>query len=115
MNELKKIDIQRAAEALSEYWTPQELALVNDHALRVGKIKGDSHTHRHLEGDEAFIVLKGEIFIQIDGEELCLKEGQLFVVPRGTTHRPYAPSEALILMFEPSDLSFSLSEEIMEK
>jgi mannose-6-phosphate isomerase-like protein (cupin superfamily) len=33
---------------------------------------------------------------------VLLPKGAVFTVPRGTEHRPYAPSGAAILMFEPT-------------
>jgi quercetin dioxygenase-like cupin family protein len=42
--------------------------------------------HFHHYSDEHFKIIKGEILFQVDGEKITKKEGDVFFVPKGTTH-----------------------------
>jgi len=58
--------------------------------------------HHHDDEDEFFLVVRGQMTIMLSGEEVTLREGEFFIVPRGVEHKPVAADEAHILMFEPS-------------
>ena len=61
--------------------------------------------HVHEDTDEFFLVLDGrfDIALREDGGErtVVLTAGDVFVVPKGTEHKPSSPGGS-ILMFEPS-------------
>ncbi len=82
------------------------MARVNDYDVRIAKVAGEHVWHAHDDTDEFFLVLDGELTIELrdtDGERtVVLPRGSIFVVPRGVQHKPVAPSSASILMFEPT-------------
>ncbi len=90
-------------------WSPRIVTTVNDYDVRVAKVAGEHVWHVHEHTDEFFLVLDGELRIGLrgpDGERsVVLPRGAVFVVPRGTEHRPSAPAGASILMIEPSGTS----------
>lgn len=94
------VSIPAAIAALSEAWQPRDLAAANDAVMRVARLDGDFPWHSHDE-DELFLCWDGSFRIEIDGvEAVQLVAGDLFVVPRGTSHRPVAdrgPAHALLL------------------
>jgi mannose-6-phosphate isomerase-like protein (cupin superfamily) len=99
-------------EALASFdalWSPRIVTRVNDYDVRVAKVEGEHLWHVHDDTDEFFLVLDGELHISLrepGGERTVrLPRGTVFTVPRGTAHRPYAPSGAAILMFEPTGTS----------
>ena len=96
--------IDVAAEAAAhEPWFNQTLTSVNDAVVRLGVIEGDFHWHSHDAEDEFFLVLEGELVIEIEGRETVrLGPRQGFTVPRGVSHKTSAPVRTVILMVEPS-------------
>jgi mannose-6-phosphate isomerase-like protein (cupin superfamily) len=96
------IDI--AAEAAAhEPWFNQTLTSVNDAVVRLGVIEGDFHWHRHDEEDEFFLVLEGELVIELEGAETVrLRPHQGFTVPKGVSHKTSAPGRTVIVMVEPA-------------
>jgi mannose-6-phosphate isomerase-like protein (cupin superfamily) len=59
----------------------------------------------HEHTDELFLVLDGRFDVSLrdaDGTErtVVLRQGEVFVVPKGTLHKPDSPGGS-ILMFEP--------------
>ena len=96
------IDLLAEAAALPETWSPRVLARINDSYLKVARIEGEFVWHEHRDEDEMFLVLKGELRIEREGDATVhLKAGQAFVVPRGVRHRPIAAHECLMALFEP--------------
>lgn len=100
------IPLGKALASFDALWSPRIVTRVNDYDVRVAKVAGEHVWHVHEDTDEFFLVLDGELRISLrepEGERtVLLPKGSVFTVPQGTEHRPYAPSGAEILMFEPT-------------
>ena len=96
-----KINFREKFEKFSEYWKPKVITELNDYQFKLVRIKGDFIRHNHEETDEAFIVLDGKIFIEFEEKIEVINEGEMIVVPKGIKHRPYAKTEAKIMIIEP--------------
>jgi len=86
----------------AEQWSPKKIAQVNDYDIRIVKIQGEFTWHRHPDTDEFFLVLDGQLTIQLRDRNVVLGPRELFVVPRGVEHCPQADTETALLLFEPS-------------
>ncbi len=97
---LTAIDV--AAEAAAhEPWFNQTLTSVNDSVVRIGVIEGEFHWHHHDDTDEFFLVLDGQLIIDLeDRNPIVLDQHQCFTVPKGVTHRTRAPRRTAIVMVE---------------
>lgn len=60
----------------------------NGNDVMVVKFIGEFPFHSHHDTDEFFLVLEGEIVMDLEGETHTLKEDELFVVPSSVIHRP---------------------------
>ena len=82
-------------------WFNQTLTQVNDCVLRLGIVQGEYHWHKHDREDECFIVLEGELLLDIEGAG-TVKLGKYlgYTVPRGVVHRTRALEKTVILMVE---------------
>ena len=49
-----------------EHWSPKVIAELNDYQFKLVKIKDDFVWHNHEHTDEAFIIIKGQIFIEFE-------------------------------------------------
>ena len=97
---LALIDVDAEAAA-HEPWFNQTLTSVNDSVVRLGVIEGDFHWHKHDDTDEFFMVLDGELVIDIEGRDsVRLSRHQSYAVPRTVMHRTSAPIRTVILMME---------------
>lgn len=103
---MNPISLDKALDSFDAVWSPRIVTRVNDYDVRVAKVDGEHLWHVHDDTDEFFLVLDGELRIALrepDGERtVVLPQGAVFTVPRGTYHKPSAPSGAAILMFEPT-------------
>jgi mannose-6-phosphate isomerase-like protein (cupin superfamily) len=87
--------------AANEPWFNQTLTTVNDSVVRLGVIEGDFHWHKHDDTDEFFLVLEGQLLIDIeDADTVTLDPHQGYTVPKGIVHRTRAPVRTAILMVE---------------
>jgi len=82
-------------------WFNETLTTVNAAVVRLGIFEGDFPWHKHTDQDEFFLVLEGEIFLDVEGlEPFQLKAHQGLTVPKGVVHRPRSPSKSVVLMVE---------------
>ncbi|MEO8388284.1 cupin domain-containing protein [Polaromonas sp.] len=97
------IDLNAKLATFEGHWQPRTVSEFNGHDIMIVKVQGDYHWHSHPDTDDFFLVLKGELHIDLDGQPtVVLKPGQLFVVPRGVCHRPRAVQESHLLLIEPT-------------
>lgn len=85
----------------SERWSPKVVAELNDYQFKIVRIEGDFIWHDHPETDEAFIVLDGELRIDFRDGFATIKPGEMYVVPKGIEHKPYAETEVRLMLIEP--------------
>jgi mannose-6-phosphate isomerase-like protein (cupin superfamily) len=95
------VDLASKLALFNDQWKPKIVGHLNDYDLKVVKIQGEFVWHSHLETDEFFLVLEGEMRIEFRDGVTPLKTGQLCVVPRGVEHRPMAAAECHLLLIEP--------------
>jgi mannose-6-phosphate isomerase-like protein (cupin superfamily) len=100
------IDLRTALDSFDAVWSPQIIAYINDYDVRLARFAGEHVWHVHEETDEFFLVLDGEIDIALreDGGErtVTLPMGSIFVVPKGTFHKPSSKDGAAVLLVEPT-------------
>ena len=92
--------IGAVARSLGEPWQPVTLAVANGAAVRLARMEGEFPWHHHDE-DELFLCWEGAFRIEMLGRDaVVLRQGELFVVPKGVEHRPVADRVAYSLVFE---------------
>jgi mannose-6-phosphate isomerase-like protein (cupin superfamily) len=102
---LALIDLAHEAAA-HEPWFNQTLTTVNDSVVRLGVIEGEFHWHKHDETDEFFLVLDGQLLIDLeDRDTIVLDPHQGYTVPKRVVHRTRAPGRTSILMVEASEVT----------
>src|ERR1044071_1853906 len=97
----QSINLQEKLTKFSEHWSPKVIAQMNDYHFKIAKVQGEFVWHDHPETDEVFIVLKGQLEIQLRDGNVVLNEEEMFVVPKGIEHKPVAEQECHILLIEP--------------
>ncbi|NQE51177.1 cupin [Herbaspirillum rubrisubalbicans] len=85
----------------SEQWTPKVVAEMNNYQFKIVRLQGDFIWHTHAHTDEAFLVLEGELRIDLHDGNVLLRQGELYVVPKGIEHKPYAEQEVKLMLIEP--------------
>ena len=98
---MSKINLREKLEKFSDHWSPKVIAEMNDYQFKLVKIKGEFVWHNHTDTDETFIVIEGEMKIEFEDKTVVLREGEMYVVPKGVEHKPYAEEECKIMIIEP--------------
>ena len=96
-----KINLKEKLSLFSEHWSPKVISELNDYQIKLVKIQGDFVWHNHSETDELFLVIEGKMKIEFKDKTVELNKGELYVVPKGVEHRPYAEDECQIMLIEP--------------
>jgi mannose-6-phosphate isomerase-like protein (cupin superfamily) len=99
---MTQVNLQQKLSAFSEHWQPRTVSQFNGHDIMVVKAQGEFVWHKHDDTDDFFLVLKGNLTIEMRDGAVELGPGELFVVPKGVEHRPVAKEEVHILLIEPS-------------
>jgi mannose-6-phosphate isomerase-like protein (cupin superfamily) len=94
-------NLQQALDSITDHWQPRRLASVNDYDVRVVKLRGEFIWHSHPDTDELFLVVSGQLVIQLRDGDVTLGPGDVYVVPRGVEHCPRADGEVSALLIEP--------------
>jgi mannose-6-phosphate isomerase-like protein (cupin superfamily) len=97
----QSINLVQKFGLLTERWTPRVIAEMNDYQFKVVKLEGDFVWHSHKETDETFIVIEGDLRIDFRDSAVRISAGELFVVPKGVEHKPYAEKEVKLMLIEP--------------
>jgi mannose-6-phosphate isomerase-like protein (cupin superfamily) len=98
----RTINLAEKLTQFSDHWAPRVVAQLNDYDVMVVKVQGEFVWHSHADTDDFFLVLKGRLIIRLRDREVVLEPGELFVVPRGVEHQPFAEEEVHLLLIEPS-------------
>ena len=98
----QSINFEEKLAKFSEHWSPRIIAQMNDYHFKIVKVQGEFVWHDHPETDEVFMVLKGRLEIQFRDGRVLVREGEMFVVPKGLEHKPAAEEECHILLVEPA-------------
>src|SRR5580658_2303665 len=97
----ESINFQKKFGLFAEHWTPKVVAEMNDYQFKVVKVEGDFVWHSHKDTDETFIVIEGVLRIDFRDGAVRIAAGEMFVVPKGIEHKPYAEQEVKLLLIEP--------------
>jgi mannose-6-phosphate isomerase-like protein (cupin superfamily) len=97
----KPINISEKLGLFEEQWQPKVIAEMNDYQFKLVKLQGDFVWHDHQDTDETFIVIEGKLRIDFRDGAVHLSAGEMFVVPKGVEHKPYAEKEVRLMLIEP--------------
>ncbi len=111
----KSINFEDKLSIFSEQWSPKVIAEMNDYQFKIVKIEGDFVWHEHKDTDETFIVLEGDLRIDFRAGYVNLSAGEMYVVPKGVEHKPYAEKEVKMLLIEPHGILNTGDEEVSER
>ena len=95
------INFQQKLSLFTEQWQPKVVAEMNDYQFKIVRLQGDFIWHDHKDTDETFIILEGKLRIDFRDGAVNLSTGEMFVVPKGVEHKPFAEEEVKLLLIEP--------------
>ena len=98
-----KVNIPEKIDSFTDHWAPRVVARYNDSEVCLVRVEGEFVWHSHEDTDDLFLVLDGELDIELRDRTVTIGPGELFVVPKGVEHRPVARrGEVKMLLMEPA-------------
>ena len=97
----ESINLLMKIDKITDQWQPRVVTEMNDYQFKVVRIEGDFVWHSHADTDEAFFVLEGELRIDFRDGAVTIRPGELYVVPKGVEHKPFADHEVKMMLIEP--------------
>jgi len=101
MQSADAINIQEKFGLFSDYWSPKKIGELNGQQIILAKVQGEFVFHKHDNEDELFMVMKGQLIIELRERSVVVNPGEFYTVPRGIEHKPTAKEETHLLLFEP--------------
>jgi mannose-6-phosphate isomerase-like protein (cupin superfamily) len=98
---MDKVNLLEKFSLFADQYSPKVVGDLNDHQVKVVKLQGEFVWHRHENEDELFLVVKGRMRMGLRTGDVELSEGELFIVPKGTEHKPSAQEECWVVLIEP--------------
>ena len=109
---MPKFPVLKMARGLSQAFRPIEVANIDDdyHAFIV-RYSGDYMFHTH-DKDEFVYILEGSLIVEMGTREVEVRQGEAFLIPAGTSHRPRCRNMALGLVVETHGLQKQMDPKI---
>ncbi len=97
----RSVNFAEKLNLFTDQWQPRVIAEMNDYQFKIVRIEGDFLWHQHADTDETFVVLHGQLRIDFRDGHVLVNAGEMYVVPKGVEHKPYARDEVHMLLIEP--------------
>lgn len=118
---MDKINVQDKFAQITDFWNPRVAGELNGQMVKFVKFKGEFVWHKHDNEDEMFYVVEGEFHMELRDKTIVIKENEFIIIPRGVEHRPVAPNEVSVILFEPAstlntgDKKNEMTKEVLER
>ena len=100
---IEKVNLGEKFDLFHEHWSPRIAGQINNFHLKLVKVQGEFVWHHHDSEDELFMVVKGRLRINIEGQDTVeLSEGEFVIIPHGVEHQPVADEECHLILLEPA-------------
>src|SRR5881409_3115469 len=90
---MRSVSLAQKFRSFDDLWSPKIVGEVNDHYVKLVKLKGEFVWHHHEAEDELFLVVKGRFLIKFRDRDVWLEEGEFAIVPHGVEHQPIAAED----------------------
>jgi mannose-6-phosphate isomerase-like protein (cupin superfamily) len=100
--EIAVINLEDKFGLFTAHWSPRIIGQVNDMHVKIVRIQGEFDWHHHETEDELFLVVRGEMHMHLRDRVAIVRPGEMIIIPQKVEHKPAAPEETWIMMFEPA-------------
>jgi mannose-6-phosphate isomerase-like protein (cupin superfamily) len=99
---MQKINLAQKLSLFSDHYNPRIVGDLNDHQVKLVKVKGEFVWHKHDAEDEMFLILDGRLTIRFRERDVELSPGEMIIIPKGVEHMPVAEEEVSMMLIEPA-------------
>lgn len=98
---MEKVNLEEKLSRITQPWQPHIVGELNGQHVKLAKLDGEFVWHHHDNEDELFLIIKGQLDLELRDRTISLASGEFYIVPRGVEHRPVAREPVELLLFEP--------------
>jgi len=98
---IQVVNIRHKLSLIHEHWSPHIAGELNGQHVKLTKLQGEFVMHNHQNEDELFLVIYGELKIELENKILTISLGEFVIIPKGINHKPVCVEEVGVLLFEP--------------
>ncbi|MGG1662577.1 cupin domain-containing protein [Brevibacillus sp. NRS-1366] len=99
---MEKINIAQHFSRLQESWSSTVVGELNDNAIKLEKLQGESAWQQNDQKDELIFVASGRLLMMYHERNIWVEAGELIVVPKGIAYKLFIPNGVChVLMIEP--------------
>lgn len=99
---MHKVNIEEKFSQIHDFWNPRIAGELNGQMVKLVKFRGEFVWHKHDHEDEMFYVVDGEFNMELRDQTIVIRKNEFIIIPRGVEHRPVAPNEVSVILFEPA-------------
>jgi mannose-6-phosphate isomerase-like protein (cupin superfamily) len=99
---IDKVNLAEKFQQITDHWNPRIAGELNQQMVKLVKFQGEFVWHHHDHEDELFLVIAGSFQMELRDRTISLFPGEFIIIPRGVEHRPVAPEEVQVMLFEPA-------------
>lgn len=99
---MQKVNVIDKFSQITDFWNPRIAGELNGQMVKLVKFQGEFVWHKHDDEDEMFFVVEGEFNMELRDQTIVVRQNEFIIIPRGVEHRPVAPSEVSVMLFEPA-------------
>jgi homogentisate 1,2-dioxygenase len=97
---IAKINVFEEAKNLVQPFLVVDLAEIDDFAARLFTSEGKVAPHRHIDQEQLFYVLDGELTLETEWGTTTLHDGEMAVIPKAVSHSCGSVARTTALVFE---------------
>ncbi len=118
---IQKVNVLDKFSQITDFWNPRIAGELNGQMIKLVKFQGEFVWHKHDDEDEMFFVVEGEFNMELRDRTIMIRQNEFIIIPRGVEHRPVAPKEVSVILYEPAstlntgDQRNQLTREKLEK
>ncbi len=102
---IEVLNLKQLSDSVTERYKNFIVEKTNNSCLRMSVNQGLYDWHVHDNSDELFIVIEGELRVELrDTRVFILKPFDCLMVPKGTVHRTSSETRTVNLVFESIDM-----------
>ena len=101
VRQMQRFNVDEKFGLFNDHWSPKIVAELNGQHMKLAKLQGEFEWHHHANEDEMFWVMHGTLLVHFRDRTETLNPGDVIVIPKGVEHKPEAPEEVHMVVFEP--------------
>ena len=95
------INLNHVAEKLPSFWQSKILGQSGNCNIKILKMDAQQYPDETHDYNEALIVISGKMFLIVEGQQIQVSEGEMYLAPAGVAHSVAQGSYGTLMIIDP--------------